>query len=215
MAFSAYENSVLLDDHTVSFDKVPAEADRVNGVRRIAKGWDGVRSDLDGLAGIKLQKPDFDALFSQLVKSKTHAVMFDLVLTKSELRLDVVVGNASFRQGSVRAPSDLEEYRNFLALLNGWSTSGRDIVPDAEFKKWNADNPKGPAKPPQYKDYDEMLKKSRSDAEAFRNWARKNGKASKAFADYDKTAKSKPTDPARAAAVKAVNESLKDYYKSF
>lgn len=215
MGFSAYENTVLLDDRTASFDKVPDEGDRVNGVRRIAKRWDEVKSDLDGLAGIKLQKPDFDALFSQLVKSKTHAVMFELVLTKSEFRLDVVVGNASFKQGSVRVPSDLEEYRNFLSLLNGWSTTGRDIVPDADFKKWIADNPKGPTKPPQYKDYDEMLKKSKSDAAAFREWAKKNGKASKAFADYDKTAKSKPTDPARVAAVTAVNESLKDYYKSF
>lgn len=215
MGFTAYENSVLLDDHTASFDKVPEEADRVNGVKRIAKRWDGVKSDLDGLAGIKLQKPDFDALFTQLIKSKTHAVMFDLVLTKSELRLDVVAGNATLKQGSVRVPSDLEEYRNFLALLNGWSTTGRDIVPDADFKKWNADNPKAPAKPPVYKDYDEMLKKSRSDADAFRAWAKKNGKASKAFADYDKTAKAKPTDPARAAAVKAVNDALKDYYKSF
>mgnify|MGYP000110709500 CR=1 FL=1 len=74
--------------------------------------------------------------------------MFELVLTKAEFRLDVQVGNASFKQGSVRVPSDLEDYRNFLATLNGWSTSGRDIVPDAAFKKWNADNPKAPAKPP-------------------------------------------------------------------
>jgi hypothetical protein len=215
MGFNAYENRVLLDDHTASFDKVPEEADRVNGVRRIAKRWDALKSDLDGLAGLKLQKPDFEDLFGHLVKSKSHAVMFELVLTKSELRLDVVVGNASFKQGSVRVPSDQEDYRNFLSLLNGWSTSGRDIVPDADFKKWSADNPKGPAKPPPYKDYDEMLKKSKSDAAAFREWAKKNGKAGKAFADYDKTAKATPTDPARAAAVKAVNESLKDYYKSF
>lgn len=216
MAFNAYENTVLMDDHTVSFDKVPEEGDRVNGVRRIGKRWDEVKGDLDGLAGIKLQKPDIEDLFGHLVKSKTHAVMFELVLTKAEFRLDVQVGNASFKQGSVRVPSDLEDYRNFLATLNGWSTSGRDIVPDAAFKKWNADNPKAPAKPPQYKDYDEMLKKSKSDADAFRAWAKKsNSKADKAFKAYDDTAKAKSNDPARAAAVKGLNDSLKDYYKSF
>ncbi len=215
MGFSAYENTALVDDRTVSFDKVPEEGDRTNGVRRIGKRWDELKSDLDGLSGIKLQKPDIEDLFGHLVKSKTHAVMFELVLTKSEFRLDVQVGNATFKQGSVRVPSDLEQYRNFLSSLNGWSTSERNIVPDAAFKKWNTENPKGPAKPPQYKDYDEMLKKSKSDADAFREWAKKNTKANKAFADHDKTAKAKATDPARAAAVKAIDESLKDYYKSF
>ena len=42
MGFSAYENRATIDDHLVSFDKVPVEADRVNGVRRITKGWEGV-----------------------------------------------------------------------------------------------------------------------------------------------------------------------------
>lgn len=215
MAFTFYENTALIDDRLISFDKAPEEGDRTNGVRRISKGWEAVKSDLDGLGGIKLQKPDAEDLFSHLVKSKTHAVIFELVLTKSEFRLDVQVGNATFKQGSVRVPTELEEYRNFLGLLNGWSTGEHNIVPDADFKKWNADNPKAPAKPPPYKDYDEMLKKSKSDADAFRAWAKTNSKAGKAFADVDRTAKAKPTDPARAAAVKAINESLKDYYKSF
>ena len=48
MSFSAYENTVLIDDHTVSFDKVPEEADRANGVRRIGKRWDEVKSDRSG-----------------------------------------------------------------------------------------------------------------------------------------------------------------------
>ena len=39
--------------------------------------------------------------------------------------------------------------------------------------------------------------------------------AVKALADIDKTAKLKPTDPARAKALKAINESLKNYYDSF
>lgn len=212
MAFSPYVNTATIDDHLVSFDKVPTEADRSTAVKRIAKGWDAVKADVDGLGGLKLQKPDFDDLVNHLVKANSHAVIFELVLTKSEFRLNVEAGNATIKAGAVAVPGGLEDYRNFLGALNGWSTSEHNIVPDADFKKWNADNPKAP---PQYKDYEEMQKKSKSDSDAFRAWAKKNAKANKAFADLDKTAKAKPGDPARAAAMKAVNESLKDYYKSF
>jgi hypothetical protein len=212
MAITYFENSVMVDDWTVSFDKVPQEADKENVLRRIQKGWDTVKSDLQGLGGIKLQKPDFEALANTLIKSGTHAVIYELVLTKSEFRLDIEVGNVKFKSGSVNVPSDLEEYRSFLSNLNGWSTSNRDIVPDAAFKDFNAKNPK---KPPEYKDYDEMAKKSKTDLEAFRKWAGTNSSAKKALAEVDKTAKAKPNDPARMAAMKAINASLKDYYKSF
>lgn len=215
MAFTPFENRATIDDHVVSFDKVPTEADRVNGVRRITKGWEGVKGEVDGLGGLKLSKPDVESLFSHLVKEQSHAVIFELVLTKSDFRLDVIVGNATFKQGTVRVPSELEEYRNFLSLLNGWSTADHNIVPDADWKKWNADNPKAPAKPPTYKDYDEMQKKSKSDADAFRAWTKNQSKHKQAFVDYDKTAKAKDGDPARQKAVKAVNDALKDYYKSF
>jgi hypothetical protein len=214
MSFTYFENTAQFDDHLVSFDKVPQAADKENVLRRIKKGWDGVMSDLNGLGGIKLVKPDFDAVADALIKSGTHAVMFDLVLTKAEFRLDVIAGNTTWKSGSVKVPSELEDYRNFLSLLNGWSTTDHNIVPDADFKKFNANNPKKPAKPA-YKDFDEMAKKSKSDVDAFRAWAKGNGNAKKAFDAIDKTAKAKPTDPARVAALKAINASLQDYYKTF
>jgi hypothetical protein len=171
-------------------------------------------SDLNGLGGIRLVKPDFDAVADALIKSGTHAVMFEMVLTKSEFRLDVIAGNVTWKAGSAKVPSELEDYRNFLSLLNGWSTADRNIVPDADFKKFNASNPKKPAKPA-YKDFEEMAKKSKADVDAFRAWAKGNGNGKKAFDAIDKTAKAKPTDPARVAALKAINASLQDYYKTF
>lgn len=212
MAFNYFENTVLVDDWVVSFDKAPQAADKENVVRRVTKRWDEVKSDVDGLGGLKLQKPDFQSVADTLIKSGTHAVMFELVLSKTEFRLDLLVGNVTMKVGTTRLPSDLEEYRAFLGTLNGWSMSGRDIVPDGDFKNFNAKNPK---KPTEYKDYDEMVKKSKTDEAAFRTWAKTNATAKKAFADIDKTAKAKPNDPARVAAMKAINASLKDYYKSF
>jgi hypothetical protein len=214
MSFTYFENSAQLDEHLVSFDKVPTAADKDRVVKRIKKSWDGVMSDLNGLGGIRLIKPDFDAVADALIKSGTHAVMFDVVLTKSEFRLDVLTGNVTWKAGSVKVPSDLEDYRNFLSLLNGWSTADCNIVPDADFKKFNASNPKKPAKPT-FKDFDEMAKKSKTDVDAFRAWAKGNGNGKKAFDAIDKTAKAKPSDPARVAALKAINASLQDYYKTF
>jgi hypothetical protein len=214
MSFTYFENSAQLDEHLVSFDKVPSAADKDNVVKRIKKAWDGVMSDLNGLGGIRLVKPDFDAVADALIKSGTHAVMFEMVLTKSEFRLDVIAGNVTWKAGSAKVPSELEDYRNFLSLLNGWSTADRNIVPDADFKKFNASNPKKPAKPA-YKDFEEMAKKSKADVDAFRAWAKGNGNGKKAFDAIDKTAKAKPTDPARVAALKAINASLQDYYKTF
>ena len=212
MGIGYLENSAQLDDWLVSFDKVPQAADKDAVVRRVKKNWEGVKSDAEGLAGLKLQKPDFDAVADALIKSGTHAVIFDLVLTKTEFRLDIVVGNVTFKAGRVGLPSELEDYRNFLSLLNGWSNSTRNIVSDDDLKNFNAKNPK---KPTEYKDFDEMVKKSKSDLEAFRTWAKNNSNAKKAFADIDKTAKAKANDPARVAALKAINASLKDYYKAF
>ena len=212
MPFSYYENTAELDDWLVSFDKVPQAADKENVVRRVKKNWEGVKSDLEGLNGLKLQRPDFEAVADALIKSGTHAVIFNMVLNKTEFRLDVEVGNLTIKAGSVRLPSDLEEYRTFLGTLNGWSTGTRNIVPDADFKNFNAKNPK---KPTEYKDYDEMVKKSKTDEAAFRKWGQTNAGAKKAFAEIDKTAKAKSNDPARVAAMKAINASLRDYYKSF
>ena len=211
MSFTPFENSVLPDDWMVSFDKVPQAADKPTVVKRIEKGWDSVKSDLDGLGGLKLTKPNPDSLADTLIESKTHAVMFDLVLTKAEFRLDVEIGNVTVKAGKINVPSDLEAYRTFLASLNGWSSGDHNIVPDADFKKFNASNPKKPS----YKDFEEMEKKSKSDVDAFRAWAKTNAKAKKAFEAVDKTAKAKSSDPARVAALKAINESLQDYYKTF
>lgn len=215
MSISYFENSAEMDDWLVSFDKAPQPTDKPNVLRRIAKNWDGVKSDLDGLAGIKLTKPDLDAVADALIKSGKHAVIFDLVLTKAEFKLNVETGDVVFKAGSVRVPSDLEEYRTFLGNLNGWSMSSRNIVPDADFKSFNDKNPRKPPKPTEYKDFDEMVKKSKTDLAAFREWAKTNSNAKKAFADIDKTAKAKPTDPARVAALKAINACLKEYYNSF
>jgi hypothetical protein len=110
------------------------------------------------------------------------------VLTKSEFRLDVEAGDVTVKAGKVAGSSALEDDRNVLANLNGWSTSGRDIVPGADFKKFNDNNPKRPAKP-SYKDLDKMAKKSKTDAEAFRTWAKGNSSSKKAFEAIDKTAK--------------------------
>jgi hypothetical protein len=214
MAFTYIENTATLDERLVSFDKVPQAADKDNAIRRIKKSWDGVMSDLNGLAGIRLSKPDFDAVAEALIKSGTHAVIFDLVLTKSEFRLDIVVGKVTFKAGSVKVPSELEEYRSFLALLNGWSNSDRNIVPDADFKKFNDNNPKIAAKT-KFKTFDELVKGSKADLDAFRAWAKGNSNAKKALEAVDKTAKAKASDPARAAALKAINAALQEYNKTF
>ena len=213
MSFTPFENTAQMDDRLVSFDKVPQEADKENAVRRLTKNWENVKSDLNGLGGIKLvQKVDWGMVTDALIKAKSHAVIFDLVLTKTEFRLNIEAGDVTVKGGSVSVPTEREAYRDFLAMLNGWSNGAQNIVPDADFKAFNA---KFPKKPTEYKDFDEMAKKSKTDVEGFRTWANGNSTAKKAFADIDKTAKAKPTDPARAAALKAINASLKEYYKSF
>ncbi|MBC7939568.1 MAG: hypothetical protein H7Z19_07340, partial [Chitinophagaceae bacterium] len=83
MGFSYFENSATFDEYTVSFEQVPLAADKPNVLKRVKRAWDGVKSDLDGLGGIKLVKPDWDVVADTLIKSATHAILFDLVLTKS------------------------------------------------------------------------------------------------------------------------------------
>ena len=209
------QNTATMDDRLISFDKVPQEADKANVVKRIRKGWEGVVSDLDRLAGIKLAKADFEGLADALIKSKQHAVIFELVLTDTEFRLDVVIGNTTWKAGSVKVPTDLEAYRTFLATLNGWTTAERNIVPDADFKKFNDANPKKPPKPT-YKDFDEMVaKKNKADMDAFRAWAKGNSKAKEAFKQIDATAKAKATDPKRKEAMTAINAAMQEWLKTF
>jgi hypothetical protein len=213
MSFTPFENTAQMDDRLVSFDKVPQEANKENVIRRLTRNWENVKSDLNGLGGIKLvQKVDWGMVADALIKGKSHAVMFDLVLTKTDFRLNILAGDVTVKGGSVNVPTEREAYRDFLGSLNGWSNSAQNIVPDADFKAFNA---KFPKKPTEYKDFDEMAKKSKSDVDGFRTWANGNSGAKKAFADIDKTAKAKPSDPTRAGALKAINASLKEYYKSF
>jgi hypothetical protein len=211
MSFTPLDNTATLDDFTVSFPQIPQAADKNTVVTRLKRAWDGVVAEVKGLGGLTLQKPDLDEIADVLIKSGTHAVIFELVLTKAEFRLNIDVDKVTFKAGSVRVPTDLEGYRSFLSLLNGWSSSTKNIVPDADYKDFNAKNPK---KPTVYKDFDEMVKKSKSDLEDFRNWAKKCH-AKGDLDEIDKTAKLKPSDPARVKALKAINTSLKEYYDSF
>jgi hypothetical protein len=214
MGFSYFENTVMYDEYTVSYERVPQEADKPNVVKRLKKSWDGLMSDLNGLGGISLVKPDWDAVADALIKSGKHAVIFELVLTKTEFRLDVIADKVTWKAGNTKLPSDLEEYRSFLSLLSGWSDTLHDIVPTSDFKKFNDNNPRKPEKP-KAKDYEALVKLGKAPVDAFRAWAKSNSNAKKAFDAIDKTAKSKPTDPARVAALKAINLSLLDYLKSF
>jgi hypothetical protein len=60
-----------------------------------------------------------------------------------------------------------------------------------------------------------LVKKGKADLEAFRSWAKGDSSAKKALEAIDKTAKAKPTDPARVAALKAINLALQAYLKTF
>ena len=98
MSFTPFENTAQMDDRLVSFDKVPQEADKENMIRRLTKNWENVKSDLNGLGGIKLvQKVDWGMVADALIKAKSHAVMFDLVLTKSEFRLNILAGDVTVK----------------------------------------------------------------------------------------------------------------------
>ncbi|MEO8081133.1 MAG: hypothetical protein ABI641_11425 [Caldimonas sp.] len=219
MSFTYFENTIAaVDDWTLSFDKIPqdTDVDKGNAVRRLTKRWDDVKKEVDGLAGLKLNKPDFMALIEAMIKGKSHAVLFNLVLTKSEFRVDVEAGDMTFKAGSVKTPSDLEDYRNFLASLSGWSQGDHNLVPESDRKAFNDKNPPPPPKPNKYKSYDDLMKKNlKSEVEAFRAWAKSNSSAKKAMDAIDKTAKAKPADPARVQALKDANTSYLAYLKTF
>ena len=219
MSFNAYENSVeAVNGWTLSYDKIPADTDidKGNAVRRLTKHWEEIKSDVDGLGGLKLQKPDYLALIEAMIKAKSHAIFFNLVLTKSEFRLDIEAGAITLKAGSVKAPSDLEEYRNFLAAISGWSQGDHNLVPESDRKAWNDKNPPPPPKPNKYKTYDDLMKKNiKSEVEDLRAWAKGNSAGKKAMDVVDKTAKAKPTDPARVQALKDANTAYLAYLKTF
>ena len=213
MSCAKFTNSVMDDDWTVSYDKVPQTAeDKSNAVNRLKRGWDNtVFPTLNGLFGLKLTKPDFAMLIEALAKANSHAVMFTLVLAANDMHVELEAGSVTLIIGKVALPSELEDYRNFLVHLNRWGSGGHIIVSDSDIKKYNSDNPPLPAK---YKDFDEMMKKNvKTDVEAFRTWAKSKKKA--ALDAIDKTAKAKPTDKARVDALKAINAALTEYQKGF
>jgi hypothetical protein len=170
-------------------------------------------ANLDFMVGLKVASGNWNRITGEMVEKKARAVAFNLVLAKSELRLDVgTPAGTQYKLGGVKVPTDLEGCRNFLENLKNWSSGGPSIVSESDFKAWNQKNPK---KPTQYKSYDEMLGKSKSDTEDFKAWAKNNSVARKALDEIENTKKLKPTEAARVNALKAVNASLQTYYKSF
>ena len=179
-----------------------------------------VLDQLNALTGLKVKPFELD-LWGRWLQSEKNGLEFSVLLDLYAVTVHLYWANQAEQFGQVKVPDGREKYREFLTRLNGWSNSAHNLVPDAALKQFNADNPKKPSVV--HKDFEAMAKKSKSDVEAFRAWAKnaaaKNASmgvgAVKALADIDKTAKLKPTDPARAKALKAINESLKNYYDSF
>lgn len=192
----------------------------------VQKAWSQVKSDLSSLislTGLKISTPDFRSLAIQARLRDAGGegpgrLEFDIALFNFSVELWVYYpygapGAESF--GKAAVPKDVEEYREFLTKLNGWSLGGKKLVTDKDLKGFNEEFPPKPPKPTVYKNYAEMAKKSKDDVAAFRAWAKKNPKAAKAFSDLDKSAKLPADDPARGTALKAIDAALKDYYASF
>lgn len=192
----------------------------------VQKAWSQVKSDLSSLislTGLKISTPDFSSLAIQARLRDAGGegpgrLEFDIALFNFSVELWVYYpsgapGAESF--GKAAVPKDVEEYREFLTKLNGWSLGGKKLVTDKDLKGFNEEFPPKPPKPTVYKNYAEMAKKSKDDVAAFRAWAKKNPKAAKAFSDLDKSAKLPADDPARGTALKGIDAALKDYYASF
>jgi hypothetical protein len=181
----------------------------------VSTAWQVVKADvaaLNGLVGLKPGGIKTEDLAINVRSNRARTFAFDLGLHVNVLSIWFDSGNFPEEVAKIPVPQDAEKYRDFVTRLNGWSHGGKKIVSDNELKKFTAAYP---PKPTVYKDFDEMVKKSKSDVDAFRAWSKKNSKAGKAFAEVDKTAKLRPIDPVRAKALKAINDSLKDYYASF
>lgn len=213
---SVYENEITPDDWLVSDMNANADDDPAVYERKLRKAYDRVKTAVKDIDGLGVRAPDFQIVMSMKTREKSRAVSYDLTLSKSDLSLTVGTPTGTrFVLGKRAVPSDLEEYRDFLEALMNWSDSDRPLVTESEFKSWSAKNPKKAAKPTVYKTYDEMLKKSKTDTEAFKTWTKSNSTAQKAMDELAKTEKAKPTDPARVKALKAVDAVLPTYYKSF
>ena len=207
------EVSLRKIDFPIPVDQAP----RAVAVAIIEKGYQAVKSSVDALARVDGAK---------VYKFHADAAVDDMVGRKGVRSCEFYAAASGATYGaywsddrSVRVlvegkfPVDLEEQRAFLPRLNAWSHGGKKLFSDADLKKFEADNP---LKPKVYKDFQEMEKKDKNAVLAFRSWAlRKGGKAGKTYGDLLNTQNLKDKDPARVNALKAVNEVLKEYYKSF
>ena len=210
---STYENEISPDEWLVSDMNANADDDPVVYERKLRKKYDKVKSEVNSIDGLSIKAPDFAMVMATKKREKSRAVSFDLTLKKSELVLTVGTPTGTrFILGKKAVPSDTEEYRTFLEGLMNWSDGDHPLVTEADFKEWSKKNPK---KPTVYKTYDEMVKKSKPDTEAFRAWAKNNAAGKKALDELTKTDKLKPADPARVKALKGVDAVLPVYYKSF
>jgi hypothetical protein len=210
---SAYENEISPDDWLVSDMNANADDDPVVYERKLRKKYDTVKSETSSIDGLSIKAPDWATVISTKKREKSRAVSFDLSLKKSELVLTAGTPTGTrFILGKKSVPTDLEDYRTFLEGLMNWSDSDHPLVTEADFKDWSKKNPK---KPTVYKTYEEMVKKSKADTDAFRTWAKTNAAGKKALDELTKTDKLKPADAARVKALKAVDAVLPTYYKTF
>jgi hypothetical protein len=210
---SAYENEISPDDWLVSDMNANADDDPVVYERKLRKKYDTVKSETSSIDGLSIKAPDWATVISTKKREKSRAVSFDLSLKKSELVLTAGTPTGTrFILGKRSVPTDLEDYRTFLEGLMNWSDSDHPLVTEADFKDWSKKNPK---KPTVYKTYEEMVKKSKADTDAFRTWAKTNAAGKKALDELTKTDKLKPADAARVKALKAVDAVLPTYYKTF
>ena len=197
---------------------LPVElAPRFVAVAIIEKAYQVVKSSVDALArvdGAKVFKFQADAAVDDMVGRKgVRSCEFTAVSNGTTYGAYWSDGRSVRILVEGKFPVDLEEQRAFLPRLNAWSAGGKKLYSDADLKKFEADNP---LKPKVYKDFQEMEKKDKNAVLAFLSWAlRKGGKAGKAYGDLLDTQNLKEKDPARVSALKAVNEILKEYYKSF
>jgi hypothetical protein len=187
----------------------------------VSAGWDRVNGAVQALAGLSGTKVN--------AFEPTHAIS-DMVGIKGVKSCEFYAALGEYTIGaywsdnkrSVRVlaegklPSDVEERRALLTRLHGWSHGGKKLVTDADLKQFEADFPK---KPKVYKDFQAMRKDSNA-LVAFLDWARRKGgkpaKARDAYYDaFTGNRSLKDNDPVVVAALKALNEALKEYYKSF
>ena len=206
---------------TIPFPKPVEEIPEVMALAIVSAGWGKVKGAVQSLASLSGTKVNaFEPAYA----------LSDMVGVKGIKSCDFYASRREYTVGaywtdhkrSVRilaegkVPLDVEDRRAFLTRLNGWSNGGKKLVTDADLKEFEADYPK---KPKVYKDYRAIEKDSKA-LVAFLDWARrkggKSGKARDAYYDaFTGNRGLKDNDPVVVAAVKALNEALKEYYKSF